>query len=99
MIPNNCRDLRVLKIERPKLSRVSPIRTSWSPSPRPSPQGKGALFDRSRNHRMVTLFFDGKMFTLSPRERAGVRGKFAFNCIVAGRHHRLRGKHPTVDPI
>src|SRR6185369_15718858 len=47
-----------------------------SPSPRPSPQGRGRhLIPLSKQRRVADGPRTGKRFSLSPRERAGVRGK------------------------
>src|SRR6185369_12460514 len=47
-----------------------------SPSPRPSPQGRGRhLIPFSEQRGVANGRRTGKRFSLSPRERAGVRGK------------------------
>src|SRR6185436_7988006 len=47
-----------------------------SPSPRPSPQGRGRhLTPLSEQRGVADGRRTGKRFSLSPRERAGVRGK------------------------
>jgi hypothetical protein len=48
---------------------------SCSPSPRPSPLGRGRAGDRARTFVGHQQFLHCRPFTLSLRERAGVRGK------------------------
>src|ERR1051326_2506159 len=48
------------------------------PPPRPSPQG---FFDRFSDSLDGDFFVTAKPFSLSLRERSGVRGKSASNCI------------------
>ena len=51
-------------------------RTACSPSPRPSPPGRGGLLARClANPKRFDLNPRGNWFSLSQRERAGVRGK------------------------
>ena len=53
-----------------------PIRSSPFPSPRPSPLGRGRTFvPLDYRSRRAAIFNGGAQSTLSPRERAGVRGK------------------------
>ena len=53
-----------------------------SPSPRPSPPGRGRSFRQSQdNHRKVVREGAAEWFTLSPRERAGVRAILSVFCV------------------
>src|SRR5260370_288269 len=51
------------------------VRTLCSPSPRPSPSGRGGSSARCSNRTTTSVSpTDGRRSSLSPRERAGVRG-------------------------
>src|ERR1051325_7554603 len=73
------------------------------PSPRPSPQGRGSIVLRFSAQPKL-LFFPrvGLRVSLSPRERAGVRGKetivstMGSLCSGSGARKKLLGVHPLV---
>ena len=54
------------------------MRSPRFPSPQPSPSGRGSHFDNlSANRERFEISLRGMRFPLSPRERAGVRGRGA----------------------
>ena len=53
------------------------------PSPQPSPRGEGAVASNFLTNSSATLLERGKRFSLSLRERAGVRGNGALVLTVA----------------
>src|SRR5207253_9871898 len=56
-------------------SHLSGIRTLCSPSPLPSPSGRGSIVGSAfENPSRLELLQRGPWFSLSLRERAGVRG-------------------------
>jgi hypothetical protein len=56
------------------------LRVSRSPSPRPSPLGRGSSYDwLSKNRIVPDLPTNWRRFSLSLRERAGVRGNSAYS--------------------
>src|SRR6266571_3000338 len=66
-------------------SHLSDIRTLCSPSPLPSPSGRGSIVGRAfANPSRLELLQRGPWFSLSLRERAGVRGSGPWKVKTAG---------------
>src|SRR5262249_32295641 len=71
-------------------SRAPDSRMSTSPSPQPSPLGRGGpAARRLKAPALSVLPTDWRRFSLSPRERAGVRGKNARDETPIRQHRRL----------
>src|SRR5882724_8525663 len=65
--------------------QLSGIRTARSPSPLPSPSGRGSIIGSTLdNPSGLELSQRGPWFSLSLRERAGVRGNGAWKAQPAG---------------
>src|SRR6266404_6225622 len=72
--------------------RARGVRTLPSPSPQPSPLGRGGIAGDLSNIRGASGFHKtGRAVSLSPRERVGVRGKAADCDPQASRHSGDRG--------
>src|SRR5260221_4909815 len=69
-----------------RLQKMRPanIRTVCSPSPLPSPSGRGSIARTSDNPSRLELSQDGHWFSLSLRERAGVRGNGPWKAQATG---------------
>src|SRR5439155_24579211 len=66
-------------------SHLSGMRTVRSPSPLPSPSGRGSIIGNALdNSRRLELPKSAAWFSLSPRERAGVRGNGPWKLQTAG---------------
>src|SRR5436309_6966503 len=74
------------KSERPlQKPHLSGIRTLCSPSPLPSPSGRGSIVGSAfDNPSRLELLQRGPWFSLSLRERAGVRGNGPWKVKTAG---------------
>ena len=65
-------------------SHLSRIRTLCSPSPLPSPSVRGSISSAFNNPSRLELLQRGRWFSLSLRERAGVRGNGPWKLKAAG---------------
>src|SRR5438128_926371 len=69
------------RLQKPHLS---PIRTVRSPSPRPSPSGRGSIIGSVfENPSRLEVLQTDPWFSLSLRERAGVRGNGPWKVKIA----------------
>src|SRR5206468_3962322 len=90
------REIRKLQLKRrlpDTLHRSSTVNGQFeltSPSPQPSPLGRGSLGHAFGDCESAGWSNDRKSFSLSPRERVGVRGKCAFDLSRAPSKIRVR---------